>query len=329
MKRFVFAFFISVSFISVYSFPVDTVRINRAFNAMVESGYTAETQREFFDAFPKTWNEYWLTYGSIPSFNNLQDRFIHHMNDGLWKLDKVPDSLFYDRLISLGTAGTVEQNCAGALLQDLILRHIQKNPQMIMERLSKRYYTNYFPFWYFVFNSLICHSPFVDIYKTINNPEMGFVEKYPTIVSYMGQAFAVSCGKGRYVENSFLSYYETHKEGWPPRTKMKIQREDGVYRVVEQMPEYPGGASKMIEFIKENFKLPASYNGKKVFVVVDVVIDENGKVVSPTINKGYDEVAEKEAFRVISKMPRWKAGIQKGKNVPVQFTIPFSYYVKN
>lgn len=85
----------------------------------------------------------------------------------------------------------------------------------------------------------------------------------------------------------------------------------------------------MIEFIKENFKLPASYNGKKVFVVVDVVIDENGKVVSPTINKGYDEVAEKEAFRVISKMPRWKAGIQKGKNVPVQFTIPFSYYVKN
>ena len=329
MKRLLLILLVTISCIRIYSFPVDTMRINRAFEAMVKSGYTAETQREFFNAFPKTWHEYWLTYGNIPAFDNLQSSFRNHMNEGLHKLDKIPDSLFYDKLISLGIAGTVEVDDVGQYLQDLIQRELKKNPKLMMERLSKRYYTSYFPFWYFVFNSLICESSNMNLYKTLNNPEMGLLEKYPTIMGYMSQAFALSCGKARFLERLFPSYYETYKEEWPPQAKMQIQREDGVYIVVEQMPGYPGGPSKMIEFIKEHFKLPASYNGKKVFVVVDVVIDENGKVVSPTINKGYDEVANKEAFRVISKMPRWKAGIHKGKNVPVLFTIPFAYYVKN
>ena len=206
MKRSVLTLLVTVSFISVYSFPVDTLRINRAFNAMIESNYTAEAQREFFDAFPKTWHEYWLTYSNIPAFDNLQSSFRSHMTEGLYKLDKIPDSLFYDRLISLGISGTVEADDVGKNLQNLIRRELKKNPKLMMERLSKRYYTSYFPFWYFVFNSLICHPNYVDLYETLKNPEMGFIEKYPTIMSYMDQAFALSCGKARFMENLFPSY---------------------------------------------------------------------------------------------------------------------------
>ena len=206
MKRLLLVLLITTCCISVYSFPVDTVRINHTFDAMIESGYTAETQREFFDAFPKTWHEYWLTYGNIPAFDNLQSSFRSHMTEGLYKLNKIPDSLFYDRLISLGIAGTVEVDDVGQYLQDLIQRELKKNPKLMMERLSKRYYTSYFPFWYFVFNSLICHPNYVDLYEMLKNPEMGLVEKYPAIMSYMNQAFALSSGKARFMENLFPSY---------------------------------------------------------------------------------------------------------------------------
>lgn len=211
MKRLFLTLLVAVSFLSVYGFPVDTVRINRTFAAMVESGYTAETQRDFFDAFPKTWHEYWLTYGNIPAFDNLQSSFRSHMVEGLYKLDQIPDSLFYDRLISLGIAGTVEADDVGHDLQDLIRRELKKNPRLMMERLSKRYYTSYFPFWYFVFNSLICHPIHVDLYGMLKDPEWEFAGKYPTIMSYMDQAFALSCGKARFMEELFPSYADEVK----------------------------------------------------------------------------------------------------------------------
>ena len=214
MKRLLLVLLVTISCISIYSFPVDTVRINRTFAAMVESGYTTETQREFFNAFPKTWHEYWLTYGNIPAFDNLQFSFSHHVKDGLCKLDQIPDSLFYDRLISLGIAGTVEADDVGHDLQNLIRRELKKNPRLMMERLSKRYYKSYFPFWYFVFNSLICHPNYVDLYEMLKDPEWEFAGKYPTIMSYMDQAFALSCGKARFMEKLFPSYYETiEKDG--------------------------------------------------------------------------------------------------------------------
>lgn len=54
-------------------------------------------------------------------------------------------------------------------------------------------------------------------------------------------------------------------------------------------------------------------------------IDTDGNIKSSTIDKSYDETADKEALRVVSLMPRWKAAIDKGKNVPCLFTIPFRY----
>ena len=211
MKRLLLVLLITISNISVYGFPVDTARVNRTFNLMIEKGYTAEAQREFFNAFPKTWHEFWLTYGNIPAFNNQKSKFGQHMKDGLCRLDKIPTDLFCDRLISLGIAGTVEADDVGRDLQDLIITELKKNPKLMMKCLSRRYYTAYFPFWYFVFNSLICHSDYVDLYEALRNPELGFAEEYPTVMSYMDQAFALSCGKARFMEDLFPSYTETHK----------------------------------------------------------------------------------------------------------------------
>ena len=133
MKRPLLLSLFSFCFIAVFSFPVDTAKVNRTFALMVKSGYTAETQRDFFNAFPITWHELWLTYGNIPSFDNLKSSFRKHMVDGLYKLDKIPDSLFYDRLITLGIGGTRIVDDIGGCLQDLIARKLEENPELMME----------------------------------------------------------------------------------------------------------------------------------------------------------------------------------------------------
>lgn len=209
MKRPLLLSLFSFCFITVFSFPVDTTKVNRTFALMVKSGYTAETQRDFFNAFPITWHELWLTYGNIPSFDNLKSSFRKHMVDGLYKLDKIPDSLFYDRLITLGIGGTRIVDDIGGCLQDLIARKLEENPELMMERLSKKYYTAYFPFWYSLFNSLLCTDENVEIYRILENYEIMFKEKYPVIMNYMEQAFILSNGKAIFEDNRFPLYYYT------------------------------------------------------------------------------------------------------------------------
>lgn len=111
---------------AVFSFPVDTAKVNRTFTLMVKSGYTVETQRDFFNTFPITWHELWLTYGNIPSFDNLKSSFRKHMYEGLYKLDKIPDSLFYDRLITLCIGGSEVVDDIGGNLHHLIKRNLKK-----------------------------------------------------------------------------------------------------------------------------------------------------------------------------------------------------------
>lgn len=223
MKRLLLLSLFSFCFISAFSFPVDTAKVNRTFALMVKSGYTAKTQREFFDAFPITWHELWLTYGNIPSFDNLKSSFKKHMYEGLYKLDKIPDSLFYDRLITLGIGGTEVADDIGGNLRNLIVNKLEENPKLIMECLSKKYYTAYFPFWYFVFNSLLCTDENVEIYRKLEGYEIMFKEKYQVIMNYMEQAFILSNGKAIFDDNRFPLYYKSHK---PEEVKMQIQRED-------------------------------------------------------------------------------------------------------
>lgn len=293
MKKLLLLSLLSFCFITVFSFPVDTAKVNRAFALMVKSGYTAETQREFFDAFPVTWHELWLTYGNIPSFDNLKSSFEKHMYEGLYKLDKIPDSLFYDRLITLGIGGSEVVDDIGGNLH-----------------------------WYSLFNSLLYSDENVEMYRKLEGYEIMFKEKYPVIMNYMEQVFIFSNGKDIFEDNRSPLYYKSRK---PEEVKMQIQLDDGVYFVAEQFPEYPGGVNGMLDFIKEDFKLPESYSGKKVFITVKVVIDTDGNIKSFTKDKSYDKTADKEASRVVSLMPCWKAAIDKGKNVPFLYTIPFRY----
>ncbi|MBR4271929.1 MAG: TonB family protein [Bacteroidales bacterium] len=101
-----------------------------------------------------------------------------------------------------------------------------------------------------------------------------------------------------------------------------------VFTVVEDMPEFPGGEMEMRKFIAENVRYPedAKDNNAQGTAYVKFIVDKTGKVTEPSIVRGTDnESLDEEAIRVVSLMPDFKPGRQRGENVAVSFVVPIKF----
>jgi protein TonB len=109
---------------------------------------------------------------------------------------------------------------------------------------------------------------------------------------------------------------------------IEIEEDDEeFFMVVENMPEFPGGDLGLMKFIQKNVRYPAiakEYNitGK---VYVSFIVDKQGKVTNVKIVRGVDKNLDAEALRVVSLLPKYKPGKQRGKAVRVMFTIPINF----
>ena len=103
-----------------------------------------------------------------------------------------------------------------------------------------------------------------------------------------------------------------------------------VFDVVEQMPEYPGGQAALIEYISNNVKYPDDAAKKKVEgkVFVTFVVDTDGKITAVSLLRKVFPSLDAEAIRVISGMPNWIPGKQKGQVVRVKYTVPIMFRLK-
>ena len=103
-----------------------------------------------------------------------------------------------------------------------------------------------------------------------------------------------------------------------------------VFDIVEQMPEYPGGQAALFEFISKNVKYPEDAVKKKVEgkVFVTFVVDTDGKITDVSLLRKVFPSLDAEAMRVISAMPNWIPGRQKGQAVRVKYTVPIMFRLK-
>ncbi len=100
--------------------------------------------------------------------------------------------------------------------------------------------------------------------------------------------------------------------------------EGEVFQVVEQMPEFPGGMDKLMEYLSKNIKYPsmAQENNIQGRVIVEFVVNKDGSIVEPKVMRSVDTSLDNEAMRVIKSMPKWTPGKQRGKAVRVRYTVP-------
>jgi protein TonB len=103
--------------------------------------------------------------------------------------------------------------------------------------------------------------------------------------------------------------------------------EQAIFEVVEEMPEYPGGMSALMQYLAQNIKYPtiAQENGTQGRVIVQFVVNRDGSIVDPVVVRSVDPYLDKEALRVIAAMPKWKPGMQRGKSVRVKYTVPVAF----
>lgn len=112
----------------------------------------------------------------------------------------------------------------------------------------------------------------------------------------------------------------------PALDKMKPNA-DGVYQIVEEMPSFPGGDQKLMEYIANNINYPHEARDKGIEgrVFIRMVIEKDGSVSNVKLLRGIGGGCDEEAVRVISSMPKWKPGMQDGKPVRVSYQIPINF----
>ncbi len=105
------------------------------------------------------------------------------------------------------------------------------------------------------------------------------------------------------------------------------EEETKVFDVVEQMPEFPGGQAALLKWIGDNIKYPtiAEENGIQGRVVCTFVVERDGSVTDVQVARSIDPSLDKEAIRVLKKMPRWNPGKQNGSAVRVKYTVPVTF----
>ncbi len=97
--------------------------------------------------------------------------------------------------------------------------------------------------------------------------------------------------------------------------------------LVDQMPQFPGGDREMLRFIKNNLRYPlsAQENNIQGTVILNFVVNREGKIINLKVIKGIGFGCDEESIRVMEKMPSWSPGKQRGQTVLVSFTMPIRF----
>lgn len=98
-----------------------------------------------------------------------------------------------------------------------------------------------------------------------------------------------------------------------------------------QMPEFPGGDTKLTEYISKEMVYPreALQLQREGQVTVEFSIDRDGKIGKISILKSDREYFNKEALRLVSSFPRWIPGRKDGQLVEVTLSLPIRFILKN
>ena len=109
--------------------------------------------------------------------------------------------------------------------------------------------------------------------------------------------------------------------------RKKMEENLEVFDIVEKMPVFPGGQTALMEYISQNLRYPAKAHQERIQgrVIAGFVVEKDGSISTPTIVRSVSPEVDAEAIRVLSTMPKWTPGTQRGKEVRVRYTVPILF----
>lgn len=97
-----------------------------------------------------------------------------------------------------------------------------------------------------------------------------------------------------------------------------------VFTSVEVAPTPQGGMDEFYKFVGNNYNYPpqAVEQGVNGRVLLQFVVEKDGSLTDIKVLRDLKYGTGEEAIRMLKKAPKWKPGIQNGRPVRVQFTLP-------
>jgi len=135
---------------------------------------------------------------------------------------------------------------------------------------------------------------------------------------------------------SFTTYFalplSAQNSGSPSKDTLQLNEEDSkVFEKVEVEASFPGGETAWRRFLEQNLNAAVLANKRApagtYTVVVQFVVDKEGKVsdITPLTEHGYG--MEEEVVRILRKAPRWKPAVQEGRTVKAYRKQPVTFVV--
>ena len=124
--------------------------------------------------------------------------------------------------------------------------------------------------------------------------------------------------------NAEVEQNEVIEEYVAPEVVEEEVVEQEIFQIVEEMPAFPGGEGKLMEYVAKNIKYPqiARETGIQGRVFVGFVVEPDGSISNVKLLRGIGGGCDEEAMRVIKSLPKWKPGKQRGKAVRVSYQSP-------
>ena len=138
-------------------------------------------------------------------------------------------------------------------------------------------------------------------------------------------------------EAAIKSYGENAKYGVIIVNTKKYQekldnepKQPDVFDVVEGMPQFPGGAAALMQYLSQNIRYPKEAMEAKTQgrVIVQFVVEKDGSISGAHVVKSVNPQLDAEALRVVNAMPNWTPGTQNGQTVRVKYAVPISFRLK-
>lgn len=131
---------------------------------------------------------------------------------------------------------------------------------------------------------------------------------------------------GKSLKNAF-EYEEIYSDG--KLISGISTEEDGTkneYTVLEVRPQPKKGVQHFYDFIAKKFSYPIAAKRQKIKgkIVIQFVVDKDGKIVEPKIIKGLGHGLDEEAIRVLLSYDKWIPALQRGRNVRCSYLLPLT-----
>ena len=95
-------------------------------------------------------------------------------------------------------------------------------------------------------------------------------------------------------------------------------------RVVEDLPQFPGGAAEFMKWLTKNLKYPTTAQNQRVKgrVVAEFIINKDGSVSDLQLVEHLNLACDNEVLRVLRMMPKWEPGVMNAKPCRTKVCIP-------